>query len=100
MPLSRGRNLRRAGAGDPDVAGGRAGAAAGDGRGRSKNAAALLIVHHGRGIAPSSWPGSSRPSTSFFCYFEKKEVDAWHKAGHDGVKYSKLPLGCFPSRFI
>jgi predicted MFS family arabinose efflux permease len=44
MPLSRGRDLRRPGAGDPDVARGRAGAAAGDGRGRARGVAGLLRV--------------------------------------------------------
>jgi hypothetical protein len=30
----------------------------------------------------SSWPGSSRPSTSFFLV-ASQDVDARHKAGHD-----------------
>jgi hypothetical protein len=36
----------------------------------------------------ASWPGSSRPSTSFFVSANKEskqDVDARHKAGHDGV---------------
>jgi hypothetical protein len=33
----------------------------------------------------SSWPGSSRPSTSVFSKVKKvkKDLDARHKAGHD-----------------
>jgi hypothetical protein len=31
---------------------------------------------------PSSWPGLTRPSTSFFSRYN--DVDARHKAGHDG----------------
>jgi hypothetical protein len=33
----------------------------------------------------SSWPGSSRPSTSFLCK-SSKDVDARHKAGHDELR--------------
>ncbi|AUC94839.1 hypothetical protein CWS35_11705 [Bradyrhizobium sp. SK17] len=32
----------------------------------------------------SSWPGLSRPSTSLSC--GNQDVDARHKAGHDGVR--------------
>jgi lysophospholipase L1-like esterase len=32
----------------------------------------------------SSWPGLARPSTSFFTGERKQDVDARHKAGHDG----------------
>jgi hypothetical protein len=32
----------------------------------------------------SSWPGLSRPSTSLFGRELKQDVDARHKAGHDG----------------
>jgi len=32
---------------------------------------------------PASWPGLSRPSTTFF---RNEDVDARHKAGHDGGK--------------
>ena len=31
----------------------------------------------------SSWPGLSRPSTSFVIETSKQDVDARHKAGHD-----------------
>jgi error-prone DNA polymerase len=31
---------------------------------------------------PSLWPGSTRPSTSFFLNMQH-DVDARHKAGHD-----------------
>jgi len=43
----------------------------------------------------SSWPGSSRPSTPWFA-LTKKDVDARHKAGHDGrsrcARSAKAPL--------
>src|SRR5436190_328080 len=52
MPLSRSRDLRRPGAGDPDVARGRAGATAGDDRRRSRGAAGLLSLQLGRQYAP------------------------------------------------
>jgi hypothetical protein len=32
----------------------------------------------------SSWPGLSRPSTSFFLVCSKKDVDARDKRVHDG----------------
>ena len=35
----------------------------------------------GRCLRSASWPGLSRPSTPLF---EKQDVDARHKAGHDG----------------
>jgi A/G-specific adenine glycosylase len=34
------------------------------------------------------------------CYFKKQDVDARHKAGHDGAKYSKLLIGGSLSHFI
>jgi hypothetical protein len=34
------------------------------------------------------------------CYFEKQDVDARHKAGHDGAKYSKVLIRGSLSRFI
>src|SRR5688572_336098 len=48
-------------------------------------------------IHSSSWPGSSRPSTSFLAVCaEKEDVDARHKAGHDetakGAALSEPPL--------
>jgi hypothetical protein len=40
----------------------------------------------------SSWPGLSRPSTSFLL---SKDVDARHKAGHDELKRAiENPQGC------
>src|SRR5262245_56786001 len=33
----------------------------------------------------ASWPGLSRPSTSYFFCSRKEDVDARHKAGHDGL---------------
>src|SRR5712671_6160906 len=36
-------------------------------------------------LSRSSWPGLTRPSTSFARIAQKKDVDARHKAGHDGV---------------
>src|SRR5215470_13805536 len=52
----------------------------------------------------SSWPGLTRPSTSFW-YAEKKDVDARHKAGHDEPKEPRpflvadyLSLGSSASR--
>ena len=33
-------------------------------------------------VSPPSWPGLSRPSTSFLLRFSE-DVDARHKAGHD-----------------
>src|SRR5579872_4206464 len=35
-------------------------------------------------LANPSWPGLSRPSTPFFSDASKQDVDARHKAGHDG----------------
>src|SRR5258708_6492955 len=37
-----------------------------------------------RTISPASWPGLSRPSTSFSLKAYKKDVDARVKRGHDG----------------
>jgi hypothetical protein len=37
----------------------------------------------------SSWPGLSRPSTSFFRDW-KENVDARHKAGHDSATREEL----------
>src|SRR5947208_11284481 len=42
--------------------------------------------------SPSSWPGLTRPSTSYFFKVSKKVVDARHKAGHDGVISGHLLL--------
>ena len=44
-------------------------------------------------MVQTSWPGSSRPSTSLF--FRALVVDARHKAGHDGreaVHYQRSAL--------
>src|SRR5882757_1071863 len=41
----------------------------------------------------SSWPGLSRPSTSFLP-LESKDVDARHKAGHDEL----MPMPEFTNR--
>ena len=57
VPLSRGRDLRRAGAGDPDVAGGLAGAAAGDGRRGGQSASGPVDS------SPSSLPGVRRTAS-------------------------------------
>ncbi|HEV7880392.1 hypothetical protein [Bradyrhizobium sp.] len=40
---------------------------------------------------PPSWPGSSRPSTSFLRQLPKKDVDARDKPGHDDLN-SILPF--------
>src|SRR5215213_1457644 len=37
-----------------------------------------------RGSLFSSWPGLARPSTT--CFRNGKDVDARHKAGHDGAR--------------
>src|SRR5206468_1047189 len=34
----------------------------------------------------ASWPGLSRPSTFCFRHQHRKDVDARHKAGHDGLE--------------
>ncbi|MGN6311820.1 MAG: hypothetical protein ACTHNN_19955 [Xanthobacteraceae bacterium] len=50
------------------------------------------------GIGNSSWPGSSRPSTPYFLqYFQ--DVDARHKAGHDGLDVSVKTQITLASRF-
>src|SRR5258708_33817930 len=36
-----------------------------------------------RTISPASWPGLSRPSTSFWLRARKKDVDARDERGHD-----------------
>jgi len=43
-------------------------------------------------LAPSSWPGLSRPSTSSLP--RKKDVDTQHKAGHDG-RMKRLRMSAF-----
>jgi error-prone DNA polymerase len=35
-------------------------------------------------FSPSSWPGLSRPSTTFLLLLQE-DVDARHKAGHDDI---------------
>jgi len=42
----------------------------------------LIPTDAGTDLSTSSWPGLSRPSTSFGAAI-KKVVDARHKAGHD-----------------
>jgi hypothetical protein len=48
----------------------------------------------------SSWPGLTRPSTTFS--FAKQDVGAWHKAGHDEKNNKKAGsnpgLFCFALR--
>src|SRR5436190_23054884 len=46
------------------------------------------VVLLGRRLPPWSWPGLSRPSTSSFRHRSYKDVDARHKAGHDGNIYA------------
>src|SRR5690349_12038897 len=47
-----------------------------------RSASSLSFIGLLLNLFPSSWPDSSRPSTSFA---RPKDVDARHKAGHDAV---------------
>src|SRR4051794_25296628 len=44
-----------------------------------------LVMRMRINLSRSSWPGLTRPSTSFARIAQKQDVDARHKAGHDGV---------------
>ena len=79
LPLSGSGDLRRAGAGDPDVAGGVAGAAAGHGRGWP-GVAGVLNGHFQAVMA-----GLDPAIHDFFV--GSKYVDARHKAGHDEIPF-------------
>jgi hypothetical protein len=54
-------------------------------RAKKQPAIPMHVCRLGNAPLFSSWPGSSRPSTSFFLE-RLKDVDARHKARHDGVK--------------
>src|SRR6202012_2773069 len=47
----------------------------------------LEVGGHAKAFCPPSWPGLSRPSTSF-CSVTSQDVDARHKAGHDALGVS------------
>src|SRR5215475_1642327 len=61
--------------------------------------AAMLTVISGIFLAPcsTSWPGSSRPSTTFFI---KQDVDARHKAGHDVRNECLSPSHIMPREYL
>src|SRR5262249_39251849 len=54
------------------------------------------VLERGEGLtAQPSWPGLSRPSTSFLKRCTLQGVDARHKAGHDGGEGDFSPPGGF-----
>ncbi len=57
------------------------------GRTRGAGLKPLMVAHS---IATTSWPGLSRPST-FFWHSSNEDVDARHKAGHDGGEFMTFP---------
>ena len=99
LPLSGGRDLRRAGAGDPDVAGGLAGAAAGHGRRRPAGAASRLDM---RNLRRHCEERSDEAIHASFCgmvdCFASLAMTGLH-AFSPQIRHTS-PLDASPARFI